>query len=352
MADQYGAVAIPVELPAEGDAAGDRALSAIGQFAKAVFNAAATTAWQDVDKTTAPVVGVFAHDPKERSFNTKDLPALYLYRTGGRAEDWAADYRVEEGTITVDWVFPPARPEFQRQRDPIANALVKTLDAALLIGRDAAWVHVIDRASVDGIKLAFATTTAAAEHTGDALDGFVGSRKLSSRRRITVTASTATGAYALTPITIHGLDVYGDAYSEAVTPTSVDGGWQLETDAEFTRVDRVSVPAQTLMTGSLQVGHTEDEMAAEDGSLLLRVSGADRIRLTEWKATMLTIPIESGTHERSQTKTQKYEMVTMTLSIREVLTRDPSASPRIWPNDEVEIELDHEDGTALENFIA
>ena len=140
---QFGALPLPVPAPAAEAAVSDPGLDVLLAFAKDVLVARCNTAWAAI----APNIGngdvvqlVRTHDPAERAFLEKQLPALWGWRTKGDSETIADDFDTSLDTLCLLWVFPPALAENQRLRGPIVNGVAKSLLASLKRGRDPAWV--------------------------------------------------------------------------------------------------------------------------------------------------------------------------------------------------------------------
>ncbi|MEJ7728213.1 MAG: hypothetical protein WKG00_03275 [Polyangiaceae bacterium] len=341
MISRYGAVDIPLAPTASGDFAGDRGLSALLRFAGAVLNAQAATAWDAIAKGQPAVRAAFGHDPKERSFNEKHLPAMWGWRTRGTPNDWAADVRIEEGTISLLWVYAPAQQEHQRIREPFANALAKALDAAVAAGAHPSWIHPLDTALPEAFLTPTLLGAAPLLLEGNDLDGAVGSRRVISPRRVTLTASAVPGAYALDPIAITGETAEGELVTEALTPPDADGGWTLEGTTEVVRILSISVPGQP-GAGAIALGHTASERALYDGSSVPQVGGFDRIRVSQWEPSVLVIQVDGAP------KPLRYEAVQFTVTTREILER---FTDDIAPHLELEGELVHEDGTPQGAFL-
>jgi hypothetical protein len=139
---------------------------------------------------------------------------------------------------------------------------------------------------------------------------------------VTITAATAASAYVLTPIVVEGIRGY-DYVVDSLTPTSVNGGWQLTGTVLFDRITRVSLPAQTLTTGALEVGHTEDVEANARGSSVLVHTGFGEIRLTNWQQGQLEIRKADGSPVGS------YDAAEITLAVTEQSTTDIDALERL-----------------------
>lgn len=134
--------------------AGDPLLSKLGEMIRAILNCRVGDLWRSVwpapqnNGTAGQVVhtqGLFFHNPNEVAFNTKSLPALYVFRVGwARPAYIALDLREQVSTIKAVWVFPLAVQEQRRRQLTIPNVIHKVLDDAIEDGCDPAWVDEND----------------------------------------------------------------------------------------------------------------------------------------------------------------------------------------------------------------
>lgn len=313
MAERYGAIVSP-------GTGADPGLAVILDYLQTWMNAYEGDAWRAlapaaVGGTSVPVKTVHTHDPEERSFNERDLPALYVSRQRGRPQELAPDLEMSEDELHLHWVYPPVPQGRQKARDPFATRIARAVRVALRKCAFSLWVHERDEADADAFRLSTATVTTEATHVGAALSGAVGAGPLPSPRFVTATATAVTGAYALTPILVEGIDAAGDYVTDTLTPLSVNGGWQLVGTVEMVRVTRIVEPAQTLTTGAISYGHTEDEVAVARGSLLATHAGHETLRLTEAIPDVVDIQIQGG-------QTRRYEALRMTLVSVERHTTD------------------------------
>jgi len=100
--------------------------------------------------------------------------------------------------------------EISDLRDDVRNVLAPV--AALTVEE----FTNVAAADADGIKLSFASVATATSYTGAALDGVVGVAAMSPPRNITVTTAGVTPADAPATLTVVGVDINGDAISEAI----------------------------------------------------------------------------------------------------------------------------------------
>ena len=146
MSDTFGPLAVPLPAPGVTDISGDPLLSTTLSFFQAVLNANAPAAWQAVykDVPNSPVVrATFSDDPEqaESTFNDRDLPALFAWRSEAKPPVWLAeDWRTRESTIAVLWVMPGSDRVKRALRSSIINGIASTLDVIVERGRDPSWI--------------------------------------------------------------------------------------------------------------------------------------------------------------------------------------------------------------------
>ena len=144
--DTYGGIVLPPQTagaPVAIDAAAnDPLLGALGSFLQATCNAYGNTFWQTIAPGKSLVSQVKLHDPEKNGFDTKDLPALYLFRDdNAQQSEWiASDYRADTGLLHVLWVPPDDVQDKRRLRVPSGNLVTKIADSCLERGRDVTWI--------------------------------------------------------------------------------------------------------------------------------------------------------------------------------------------------------------------
>ncbi len=352
MSDTFGGLTLPMPAASATEQPGDRVLGPLSGFFAAILNAYASTAWASVAPATAvPVRKVYTHDPTDYVFNESDLPALYVTRTGGKAEWLADDWEMGNDTITAWWVFPPAQQANQRARDNITNGVVKALQAATARTRDAAWSWAADTdptaatlaAAPAAVRLSHATPTSPATYSGASLDGLTGAGVVSPPRPMTLTLGGTVGAWTVgSALTVTYLDRLGFSHVEAFTVGTVPQAFATAYDA--TRVSSVAVDAQAATTGTLSVGLGA---FTGRGSDILTVAGLTSIYLATWKDRLLPIQMSEGAPVRT------YDCVEMIFDVRDKLTLDPTDSARYSPQGGDGhgplITYTREDGTAIES---
>ncbi len=148
MTDVWGAIQIPLQPALPGQPAGDPSLFYIGDFLKTYLtndqNARQQWTVSGVAPRSEPVRSVIIARPDDKNypFDSQQLPALFLFRDGGKAESWGDDWDVFQDIIKVVWVMPnPATPEQMRARLPFMNALVKCVHNGIELGRTPTWVQ-------------------------------------------------------------------------------------------------------------------------------------------------------------------------------------------------------------------
>jgi hypothetical protein len=143
----------PLQLPAPASPAGatfsDPAIDTILGFLQPVINRNGNTAWQSVNGYQPTgnnlVNSVFGFDPTETegtTFNTRDLPALFMWRSEILGAEWlAADYYVRRSTLVLLWVPPPAVQATRALWQPAVNLIASIVDGITdPDGRDPAFV--------------------------------------------------------------------------------------------------------------------------------------------------------------------------------------------------------------------
>lgn len=143
MAEFYGAMTLPIAEPGPDDSVSDPLIDYTLSYFKAFINAYGATAWQAVMPNALPVTTVKPNDPEELDFNERDLPCLYMWRTGadnGKPERLAEDIWIMRDQLHVFWVFPPARQAIRALRGQFVAGMAKMLHVAIELGRDPSWV--------------------------------------------------------------------------------------------------------------------------------------------------------------------------------------------------------------------
>lgn len=145
MADIFGVLELPIPVP-QGDSAnpdespGDPLLDVSLDYFATLLNTYGGSAWSKIAPNTKPVKTTKANDP-DADLDTKDLPTLYLWRSGGDKSDWhAEDILLQRDNLTLYWLLPISRKEFRNFRSNMMPALEKILAQGVHRNRDPAWV--------------------------------------------------------------------------------------------------------------------------------------------------------------------------------------------------------------------
>lgn len=142
--DSYGALPIPVPAPAAGDSVADPALNVLGRYLRAVLNRYAVPAWASVAPGQDVVKTATATGAEDQTFNERDLPALFLWRTNENFARIADDWETDTSTVSVLWVPRPGPQAQLALRATFYNAVCKLINTALWNSRDPAWVDPTD----------------------------------------------------------------------------------------------------------------------------------------------------------------------------------------------------------------
>lgn len=152
MADQLGALPLPVSLAAAGTSAGDPALDAFAAYLKAVLNAYVGPAWSDAAGAMGVAPGqkvvqtVATTNPENGAFQKEAMPILFVWRPadGDASEQWTDDLVRVQSKLGLLWVTRPADQPKREARSPIGNAVAAAIRRALYNGRDPVWIDPAD----------------------------------------------------------------------------------------------------------------------------------------------------------------------------------------------------------------
>jgi hypothetical protein len=334
MADQFGALALPVDATAT--VVGDPALTKLGSFLQAVLNAECAAAWLAVQPAPidapptvqVPVVQtVYLHDLRRFAFNENALPALFVWRERGKQEQFADDWRSDVTTFRVTWVMPALAQEEQRARQPITQAIIKAIGTYIEEGRHAAWVDAGDTepsaatyaADPGGFVTAHATTTTPHTFSGAGLNGDLGGAVLTSRRvPMVVTAIAPSGTYNVTtPIVWTVVDAFGNTALDSIQPTVSSGGETLYGSQDYSQVSSIYDPGQQTTAGSLQFGA---KARAGYGSSLRVRAGFDIMLTEDWETVLLEHVVLDG--DQSATVRLPHHGIQCAINVRESFEPD------------------------------
>lgn len=106
-----------------------------------VTDANVQVAWKQIAGASGlyAVRRIFAHDPGDVSFNTSNLPALFLWRDSSKQEYEADDWLTDKAVVKGLWVYPLAQPQNQQVRQTIAATIAKLIAAGIERGRTPSW---------------------------------------------------------------------------------------------------------------------------------------------------------------------------------------------------------------------
>lgn len=149
MSDREGLLTLPM---VEGgdprdEAVGDPLLDVLGSFLQAAVNADTAAGWASVSpRATAPKAGavpiahVFRHNPDKSSFESNRLPALFLWRSNWpKLTPYSQDWKAQVSHVSAMWVPPSETLDKDALRDPMRNAVAKSIHRNVERGRNPAW---------------------------------------------------------------------------------------------------------------------------------------------------------------------------------------------------------------------
>ena len=301
MSDSVGTLSLPVAAPTvyppadRTRAPGDPALVQLGTFAATVLQADCGAAWTALDRGRRDQPGavdgtragsnvvrsVHYSDPRLGYFEPDVLPGVFVWRSKIGKWSWAAaNCQRRTGQITVAWLPPRAEADPQRrERDPFTNAVYASLFQAFSKLRHPAWVTDADRADLDGLLVAFATSTSV--QTISSFTGALAGQTMVAARPISITTTAAPGAYNTTdPIVVTGLLKGGASFVERVYLTDPDGGETITTIFPFSSPTSVRFPAMVSTAGTIAIGYS-DSPDVRKGSLIQPAAGCAELHPSE-----------------------------------------------------------------------
>lgn len=147
MTIDYGALEIPLPVPAALTTAGDPMLDYLGAFLQAAINADTKAAWAKIDAGvvppwTEPVTVAFVHtrNPDESDFLSNELPSLFVYRGDRGVETGTQDWTISKTSVCVLWVPPLADIEKISTRRSFGKAIEAVVTRCLLTERHPAYI--------------------------------------------------------------------------------------------------------------------------------------------------------------------------------------------------------------------
>jgi hypothetical protein len=140
MADAFGTLEFPAQPQGGDEAASDATLQKFGDFLSACITDKLGASWQSVAPSIPIIRTLGLYDPKVASFNNKDLPGLFVWRSRMQEERMADDWYVDHSEISILWVPDPIPQGQFTRRVPFLNGVAKTIYYAIVRGRDPAWI--------------------------------------------------------------------------------------------------------------------------------------------------------------------------------------------------------------------
>lgn len=144
MPDQFGAIEFPVQPQSQDAAVTDPALEAISQYLFAVLNFELSTAWSVVNPGKNFCQSVSTNDPSDGTFNSRDLPGLFVTRQSLTDEQVTDDWTETITEVRALWIPQDAEQSKRALRSPGLNGLQKTISRSLARGRHPAWIDPLD----------------------------------------------------------------------------------------------------------------------------------------------------------------------------------------------------------------
>jgi len=340
MADQFGALPLPVPVPAARDdlvppipaartSLGDPCLDTLLSYIAAVLEYLLTSAWA----TRAPGSQInraarflSTNDPREGNLSDNQVPGLFLFRSKGQTSSkYAADLPSTEEVLILDWVLPADAQFKDKARGNIINAITKALVLAIEHGVHPAWVVAADLAQPTAVRLDAATPVAPTVYSDADLDGAIGGGTVYAARPVTVTtAPRAVPTYNTTdPIVVTGTLPTGQGWTDTLYLTDPLGGETVATGWNFASAQSVAAPAQLLASGSWSFGFA-DSPEKPYGSPVRRYAGLLYSRCGVGERTTLKVTRGSG---RDAASTLEYQMFEFEIYVHEIYRVDQSVLP-------------------------
>jgi|SRR6478735_1341540 len=141
--DTFGALSFPVQIPGPTDSVHDPALDCIGRYLQACLNDQLGPSWSVVNPGKRFVESVQTNSPGD-TFNERDLPALFLFRSSSTDEQVTDDWTESITDVSITWVPQNAVQVKRAIRYTGVNGFSKVVTRALALGRSPAWVDPAD----------------------------------------------------------------------------------------------------------------------------------------------------------------------------------------------------------------
>lgn len=143
MSDHFGSLTFPVPVLPDGYPVSDPTLTYIGSYLTACLNSQMGSSWGSVNPGRKPVESFQTQAPGD-TFNERDLPCLYLWRSSSTDEQCSDDWTETITDITLTWVPQTADQAKRSLRASGINGLSKVITRALALGRSPSWVDPQD----------------------------------------------------------------------------------------------------------------------------------------------------------------------------------------------------------------
>lgn len=148
MSEQYGALDVPIPVPADGASVADPFLDLLAAYIMAGANALTGDAWAKINPIVTPphasplpIAFVKTFQPRENDFRSNELPALFVYRgKSGKRLRVGQDILLVPTPVNLLWVPPRVEKSKKTLRDSFPHGLEAAFDDLLERGRHPAWV--------------------------------------------------------------------------------------------------------------------------------------------------------------------------------------------------------------------
>lgn len=152
-----------------------------------------------------------------------------------------------------------------------------------------------DAFDADAIKTSVGATAGAVVYSGADLNGVIGAATMSPPRSVTVSRTSATGDYTLTPIVVTGT-YGGETVTDTLTPANANGGDTLYGDQPFDAIVSIARPAQVNTDGAFTFG-VGDVWAGPDRWFRAVKGAADGVLALQYDASTDLLPVKAGVLE-------------------------------------------------------
>lgn len=147
----------------------------------------------------------------------------------------------------------------------------------------------------NALKTSIASSAAPATYTGVALNGSIGSGRFAVPQTVSVTTSAHAGSYIITtPITVKGTDAFGNAISDTLTLTAVNGGETIVGVKAFMTVTEIDVPAMNDALGAFTFGVYDILLTPQTVARRIRASASGSLVIGYYDGSSDTLPSATG----------------------------------------------------------